>query len=104
MSLAVVAFPDEFVASCLPGADRGSRMQVKLTQAFVAKAKAEAGAERTVYWDTTLPGFGLMVTANGHRSFVLQYRAHSISRRLTLNGDFLRLEAAREKKLKPVSG
>lgn len=73
-------------------------MQVKLTKAFVAKAKAEPGAERTVYWDKTLPGFGLMVTVSGHRSFVLQYRANGISRRLTLNGAFLRHEKGRDGK------
>ena len=42
-------------------------MRTKLTPAFAAKATTAADAERTTYWDTGLPGFGLMVTANGHR-------------------------------------
>ena len=39
-----------------------------LTQNFVVKAKAESGAERSIYWDEALAGFGLMVTSAGHRS------------------------------------
>ena len=50
-------------------------MRIKLTSTFVRDAKAAPGAERTVYWDEGLPGFGLVVTAKGHRSFVCQYRA-----------------------------
>jgi integrase len=49
-------------------------MRKKLTAAFCQKATAEPGRDRTYYWDTTKPGFGLMVTASGHRSFVVQYR------------------------------
>ena len=48
-------------------------MRTKLTSMFVEKAKAQPGAERTVYWDQELPGFGLMVTPKGRRSFVVQY-------------------------------
>jgi integrase len=50
------------------------------------KATAAAGAERTIYWDETLPGFGLVVTSSGHRSFVVQYRAKGHSKRMTLDG------------------
>jgi integrase len=56
----------------------------KLTQDFVNVAEAEKGAERTVYWDERKPGFGLMVTANGAKSFVIQYRAGGRSRRMAL--------------------
>ena len=59
-------------------------MRNKLTPAFVSSAKAESGADRTVYWDATMPGFGLMVTSAGHKSFVCQYRAGGRSRRLTI--------------------
>jgi Arm DNA-binding domain len=59
-------------------------MRNRLTPAFVASAKAEPGAERTVYWDATMPGFGLMVTSAGHKSYVCQYRAGGRSRRLTI--------------------
>jgi integrase len=60
-------------------------MRTRLTAAFVQTATAEPGAERTVYWDTALPSFGLMVTAAGHRSFVCQYRARKHSRRSTIS-------------------
>ena len=46
---------------------------VKLNQPFVKNATAKPGAERTVYWDESMPGFGLMVTAAGHKSFIYQY-------------------------------
>ena len=58
----------------------------KLTQAWVARATALPGAERTIYWDETLESFGLMVTASGARSFVVQYRANGVSRRYTVKG------------------
>jgi integrase len=61
-------------------------MQAKLTQAFVDRAQAADGAERSIFWDKTLPGFGLMVTSAGHKSFVCQYRAGRRSRRMTLRG------------------
>lgn len=59
-------------------------MRAKLTTAFVNSAKAESGAERSVFWDTALPGFGLVVLPNGHKSFVVQYRAQGVSRRATI--------------------
>jgi integrase len=67
-----------------------------LTENFVKTAKAEPGAERTVYWDS--PGFGLMVTSGGHRSFVVQYRSAGTSRRMTINGGLSLKEARREAK------
>jgi integrase len=73
-------------------------MRQKLTPAVVRNARAEPGAERTIYWDEALPGFGLMATANGHKSFVFQYRAGRTSHRMKLDGKFLRLENEREKK------
>src|SRR5262249_43451568 len=58
-----------------------------LTPGFVAKATAEPGNERTVYWDENLRCFGLMVTAKGHKSYVIQYRNRAGDRcRVTLNG------------------
>jgi integrase len=68
----------------------------KLTAAFVQDARAEEGKERSIYWDSTLPSFGLMVTKAGHRSYVLQYRnGGQTSRRITLSG-VLNLDAARK--------
>jgi integrase len=71
-------------------------MRQKLTPAFCMKAKAQPGAERTLYWDMSLPGFGLQVTAAGHRSYVVQYRAAGRSRRMSIDG-VLGLAAARKR-------
>jgi integrase len=76
----------------------------KLTAAFVRSAKAEPGAERTLYWDEDTAGFGLMVTPLGHRSYVAQYRARGQSRRYTI-GDASKvdLDVAR-KQAKKIHG
>ena len=76
-------------------------MRTKLKQAFVDRAKADDGAERTVFWDESLPGFGLVVTASGHRSFCLQYRSNGQSRRLTLAGKWLAHENRQTQKANP---
>ncbi len=70
-------------------------MRTKLTPAFVQKARAEPGQERTLFWDADMPGFGLVVTASAHRSFVVQYRAGGRSRRMTIDS-VLGLAAARK--------
>jgi integrase len=64
----------------------------------VRSAKAEDGLEREVFWDESLPGFGLMVMATGHKSFIAQYRARGQSRRFTI-GDARKidLDAARRR-------
>jgi integrase len=63
-------------------------MQVKLTAGFIATAAVPSnGKDRAIYWDDKRPGFGLMVTAKGKRSFVFQYRNVSgDSRRASLSG------------------
>jgi len=63
-------------------------MQVKLTAGFIATAGAPSnGKDRAIYWDDKRPGFGLMVTAAGKRSFVFQYRNDKgESRRASLSG------------------
>jgi integrase len=60
--------------------------QATLTQSFIDKATAVPDSERTIYWDKNRPGFGLMVTSRGHKSYVVQYRAKGVSRRMTING------------------
>ena len=76
----------------------------KLTAAFVKSAAAETGAERTVFWDSTLPGFGLAVMSSGHRSYVAQYRARGTSRRYTIGSAAkLDLDQAR-KRAKTILG
>lgn len=59
-------------------------MHVNLTPAFIARAKAAPGAERTLFWDLAMPSFALMVTRSGHKSFVVQYRHHGRSRRMKI--------------------
>ena len=63
-------------------------MRTKLTPAFCQKATVQDGAERTIYWDEDMSGFGLLVTKNGRRSFVVQYRAGDTkkSRRMKIAG------------------
>ena len=39
-----------------------------------------------IYWDETLPGFGVKVTPKGHRCYVVQYRnSYGVDRRMTLS-------------------
>jgi len=70
-------------------------MRTKLTPSFVAKAGPAGGKDRTIFWDQTLPGFGLMVTAAGSKSWVVQYRAGAKSRRHTID-NVLSLDKARK--------
>jgi integrase len=68
----------------------------KLTAGFVRTATHDPkNKDRTIYWDETLPGFGLMVLPSGHRSWVVQYRSKRMSRRATLRG-VLPLDKARK--------
>jgi integrase len=76
-------------------------MREKLTPAFVAKATV-ADRERVIFWDEAMPGFGLMVTRNGHQSYVVQYRAGSRSKRMHMKNG-LTLSAAR-KEAKAILG
>src|SRR5262245_66683793 len=66
----------------------------KLSAGFVRTATCD-NKDRTIYWDETLPGFGLMVLPSGHRSWVVQYRSKRVSRRATLKG-VLPLDKARK--------
>jgi integrase len=73
-------------------------MHKKLTPAFVRDATAAPGQDRTTYWDEAMPGFGLMVTANGHKSYVVQYRAARRSKRMHLKGGLTVTAARKEAK------
>jgi integrase len=73
-------------------------MRTKLTPAFIAKATPPEAGDRTIYWDTEMRGFGLMVTAGGHRSYVVQYRAKRRQRRMHLKSGLNLSEARREAK------
>jgi integrase len=71
-------------------------MKRKLTPAFCRTAKPEPGAERSIYWDIELRGFGLAVTTSGQRTYVVQYRFAGRSRRMAIGGaDALSLDEAR---------
>jgi integrase len=78
-------------------------LRCKLTPSFVLNATAIKGAERTLFWDETLPGFGLMVTKGGHRSYVYQYRSAQQSRRMTFPFG-LGLDKARKEAKKALGG
>jgi hypothetical protein len=69
-----------------------------LTPAFVASAPPPAKGDRVFYWDAGQAGFGLVVTAGGHKSFVCQYRAGKLSRRMHLKPGLNLTEARREAK------
>jgi integrase len=71
-------------------------MRTRLTPAFVQTATAEPGAERTIFWDESLRGFGLVVTSNKARSYCVQYRADKRSRRMNIPF-VLGLDKARKK-------
>jgi hypothetical protein len=60
-------------------------MRTKLSPTFVASATAVTGAERSIYWDDDLPGFGLQVTATGHKSFVCIPRRKAKTKATTLS-------------------
>jgi integrase len=70
----------------------------KLTASFVKAAEVEPGKTRTIYWDTELSRFGLMVTASGHKSYVLQYRDQltRTQSRMSWQEDTFELKKARE--------
>jgi integrase len=76
-------------------------MRKRLTPAFVLKAPPPEKGDRIIYWDPDPRGFGLMITAAGRKSYVVQYRAHGRSRRYTLKGG-LSLSAARKEATKLV--
>jgi integrase len=69
----------------------------KLTPAFIVSPPLpEAGKDRVVYWEGG--GLGLMVTVRGHKSFVIQYRANGVSRRMSLKVEIGLQEARRQAK------
>jgi integrase len=74
-----------------------TQMHARLTPAFVARTM-NADRERVVYWDEAMPGFGLMVTGRGHKSYVVQYRANSRSKRMHLKAGLTLSEARKEAK------
>jgi integrase len=78
-------------------------MKAKLTATGIEKLAPPTTTDRAIYWDTTLSGFGVVVTKAGHRSFVYQYRAGHQSRRMTFPWG-LGLEKARKEAKKALGG
>jgi integrase len=71
-------------------------MRTRLTPAFAANPPPPADGDRVFYWDAGQAGFGLMVTAGGHKSYVCQYRAGTRSRRMHMKPGLTLSEARRE--------
>jgi integrase len=53
----------------------------KLTDALCKRSTA---ADGPIIWDTECKGFGLRITENGVRSFVIDYRVNGVQRRMTI--------------------
>ncbi len=72
-------------------------MRTKLTKRFIDALTPPIGT-RQIAWDSNLAGFGLRITASGHKGFVVQYRVGGRSRQVTL-GDYgvLTLDQARDR-------
>jgi integrase len=75
-------------------------MREKLTSAMVKRAMEERSG--VAVWDTSQPGFGLLVAKSGHQSWLIQYKHRGVSRRRNLSG-VLDLTAAR-KEAKTILG
>jgi hypothetical protein len=57
----------------------------KISKRVVDAADRPTNSDRTFVWDSEVKGFGLMVTARGAKSYVVQYRTpEGRSRRITI--------------------
>src|SRR5262245_56423601 len=72
-------------------------MAKKLTAEFVRKVKWKGPNDRDTYADANLPGFYLIVTKDGHKSYSAMYRIAGRQRKLTI-GNALQVDlgAARD--------
>lgn len=71
---------------------------MKLTDKTVASAQCPPGAKDKLFFDETLPGFGLRVTASGARVFIFQYSLSRTKRRTPLGafGEITTAQARRK--------
>jgi len=78
---------------------------LKLTKPIVESLLSPTGRSKNgvllkyaIHWDTELKGFGLRITVNGVKTFVLQHRVNGKDRRLTIGrfGPLTAEEARRE--------
>jgi hypothetical protein len=73
-------------------------MKMKLTQRTIDTLALPAGRKDAIYFDDTLPGFGIRLREAGSRMFVVQYRIGGRGRRVTLGTTaMLKVEQARTK-------
>ena len=69
----------------------------KLTSAFVNNVSAPKDRKSIEYFDELLPSFGLRVTKNGVKSWVILYRIHGRQRRYTIGrANVINLSKARD--------
>jgi integrase len=71
----------------------------RLTTQFIKSAKHEGSGDRTIFWDESLPSFGLMVTNTGHRSYIAQYRTDGGQSRRSTIGHALKIDLEVARKL-----
>src|SRR5438270_9228107 len=72
--------------------------RIKFTDRSLKALKPPPKPKQLDYFDDTLPGFGLRVSYNGRKSWIVLYRCNGIKGRLTLGRfDVLPLADAREK-------
>jgi hypothetical protein len=72
--------------------------RIKFTDRSLKAIKAPQRPKQLDYFDDSLPGFGLRVSYNGRKSWVVLYRCNGVKGRLTLGRfDVLPLADAREK-------
>jgi integrase len=71
---------------------------MKLNPKTIAGLKEPpVGKSDVIHFDDELPGFGLRIRAGGKRTWIVQYRAHGLTRRMTIGSpDVLGVEAARK--------
>jgi integrase len=72
--------------------------RIKFTDRSLKAIKPPPKPKQLDYFDDTLPGFGLRVSYNGRKSWIVLYRCNGVKGRLTLGRfDILPLAEAREK-------
>src|SRR6266567_5239771 len=67
-----------------PVASQNREIRMKLTRATVVRLRLPPRKDDVIYFDDTLPGFGIRLRTKGARTWVLQYRRGRQQRRLTL--------------------
>src|SRR5215470_4271754 len=72
--------------------------RVQFTDRSLRAIKSPPPPKQVDYFDSSLPGFGVRVSYNGRKSWIVLYRCNGIKGRLTLGRfDVLPLAEAREK-------